>query len=380
MQVVLPILSSLAVARGLRVLVRGSLNVPLNERGEPQNTLRLHRMVPTIRWLRQRGASVVLCGHRGRSGDESLAPLAEWFAKELGEAVVFAPTIRDAHRLLGDGVSLILLENLRCWEGEKANDLHFARALAGLADAYVNEAFAASHRAHASIVSVPKLLPAYAGFAFQREVEMLTQALEPPAASFLIVGGAKIATKLPLLLRALTRYRKVAVGGVLANDLWAAKGYEVGRSMRSAVSPEALQPLLRHPRVVLPVDVVAYHPVHGARVCAPTEVAPEERIVDAGPRTVALFAGLAEASELVVWNGPLGNYEQGFAANTEALAQALTRVSARTIIGGGDTVASIERMQLVEHFTFVSTGGGAMLQFLADGTLPGITALQQTLE
>ncbi|RME29844.1 phosphoglycerate kinase [Candidatus Parcubacteria bacterium] len=378
--VALPILSSLTVVPGQRVLVRGSLDVPLTPQDEPRNTLRLRRILPTLRWLRERGACVALCGHIGSDGAQSTRPLARWFASALGENVEFAADFAQAHQAFAGGSPFVLLENLRRWEGEKANDPIFARSLAALADVYVNEAFAASHRRHASIVGVPRLRSAYAGFAFAEEVEALSRTLAPPTASLMILGGAKITTKLPLLLRALERYQFVVIGGVLANDVWHAQGWETGRSMLSEVAREDLALLVHHPKVVLPVDVVACHPVRGARVCPPSEVQKDEEIVDAGPQTIAGIAERAGQMDLVVWNGPLGNYERGFAAQTEALARALARVNATTIVGGGDTVASIDRLGLLERYSFVSTGGGAMLQFLTDGTLPGIAALEASLE
>lgn len=343
------------------VLVRAALNVPVAN-GRVVNDYRLRRALPTIRYLCERGARVVLIGHIGERGTETLEPVARALGRLMPGVSFFGETVgaraRDAVRSLSPG-NVLVLENLRRDKGETANDPTFARELAELADVFVEDSFDTCHRAHASIIGVPRLLPSYAGLLLEEEVRELSRALSPKHPSFAVIGGAKFSTKKKLLAALLATYDHVFVGGALANDFLKADGQEVGKSLVSNGDESAVKELLANPKLVLPIDSVVVN----------------EKILDHGPGTSALLASFAREAETILWNGPLGNYENGFTAATNAFARAVAASRAHSIVGGGDTIAAIEELGLLPRFSFVSTGGGAMLDFLANGTLPGIEAL-----
>ncbi len=362
--------------RGTRVIVRASLNVPLKD-GVVRDVFRIKEATETIQYLKEQGARVIVLAHIGREPQETLKPVFEciqtyvpltWAGGLSGEQV------EGAISTLADG-DVILLENVRSDARETENDDAFARMLASYGDVYINDAFADSHRAHASIVGIPAYLPSYAGRSFVREYDALAEAFEPVHPALFILGGAKFETKLPLVERFVQNYDHVFIGGAIANDFFAGKKYEVGHSMISQIDLSD-SPLLASDRVLLPTDVVVTG-ASGKRVCAPEEVTSDERILDAGPQTLTDLASVVAQAHTIVWNGPLGAYEDGFDAGTNALAQQIANASARSIIGGGDTVAAIEKLGLNSKFGFISTAGGAMLQFLQDETLPGIEALSR---
>lgn len=343
------------------VLVRAALNVPV-ENGRVVNDYRLRRAVPTIQYLRERGARIVLIGHIGERGTETLEPVARALGRLMPGVSFCGETAgeraRAAARALSPG-NVLVLENLRRNKGETTNDPSFANELAALADVFVEDSFDTCHRAHASIVGVPKLLPSYAGLLLEEEVRELSRALSPERPSLAVIGGAKFSTKKAVLAALLATYDHVFVGGALANDFLKAAGQEVGKSLVSGADESTVKALLSNPKLVLPIDSVVVH----------------EKILDHGSGTSALLASLAQEAETILWNGPLGNYENGFTAATNAFARAAAAARAYTVVGGGDTVAAIEELGLLPRFSFVSTGGGAMLDFLAKGTLPGIEAL-----
>lgn len=371
---------------GVPVLVRAALNVPL-ESGRVANDYRLKKALPTIRFLAERGAKVVLISHIGEAGTETLAPVAEALGRLLPRVSFCPETIgekaRAAVRALPPG-GVLVMENLRRHKGETANDPAFAKELALLADAFVEDSFDTCHRRHASIVTLPTLLPSYAGLLLEEEEAALSGALTPAHPALAVIGGAKFATKERVLETLLAAYDHVFVGGALANDFLKAKGYEVGASLVSGGDPAELGALLANERLMLPADVRAAPSVcaadmdacQKARVARAGAVRPDETILDEGPATEALLADLVGNAQAVLWNGPLGNYENGFIEATDALARAIAASSAHSVVGGGDTVASIETLGLIPRFSFVSTGGGAMLEFLACGTLPGLAALE----
>ncbi len=374
-------MDELPAMRGLRVLVRASLNVPL-ERGVVRDDFRLKAACETLGFLREQGARVVVLAHIGRDSRSSLRPVSERLREFLPHTFVDAltgPRVAAALSALQDG-EVLLLENVRSDPREEANDEAFARNLASYADIYVNDALADSHRVYASIVGIPKFLPSYAGFSFARAYETLSRALAPQQPALCIIGGAKAETKLPLLERLAEIYDHVFVVGALANDFFKAKGYETGKSLVSDITL-ADSPLLVHPRLGLPEDVVVDGP-RGRAEKAAHAVSEDETICDIGPQTLARIAPLIAEAKTILWNGPLGNYEKGYDEATSALARMIAsasrRSSAESIIGGGDTLAAIERLGLRERFSFVSTAGGAMLQFLTQGTLPGIEALARS--
>jgi phosphoglycerate kinase len=358
------------VLHNIPVLVRASLNVPVKD-GVAENSFRLKQALPTINFLTERGARVILISHidppvlaggTPRTGTETLAPVFEVLKKVISNATfcehVIGPEARKAVRDLLPG-HVLVLENLRRHGGEVGNDPAFARELSMLADVFVEDCFDTCHRPHASIIGVPTILPSYAGLLLEREIEALTKALTPTKPSLAIVGGAKFSTKQAVLEKLLTRYDNVFVGGALANDFLRAKGEDVGKSVVSETPQGILENLLRNPRLLIPLD---------SRI-------QDERIEDHGPETAKMLMGYVEKAKTVLWNGPLGEYEKGFTETTDVLARAIAESKAYSVVGGGDTVAEIERIGLLNRFSFVSTGGGAMLEFLAKGTLPGIQAL-----
>ncbi|MDB5237585.1 MAG: Phosphoglycerate kinase [Parcubacteria group bacterium] len=363
------------------VLVRAALNVPIAD-GTVANTFRLRSALPTIEYLRSRHARVILIGHLGEKGTETLAPVCAAM-QQLVPRLSFCPVssgpdARAAVRNMAAG-DVLMLENLRRNKGEVTNDKKFAAALAELADIFVEDAFDVCHREHASVVSVPELLPSYAGLLVEEEVKHLSRALTPGTPSLAIIGGAKFSTKEPVLERLLEVYNRVFVGGALANDFMRASGKGVGKSLISADADDrAIRALLASPRIMLPLDEVvapagATHDL--GRVVTPGAVPADQMVLDDGPKTVDALAKLAAGAKTILWNGPLGNYEHGFTDATEGLAKAIAQSGAYSILGGGDTVAAVEKLGLSDKFSFISTGGGAMLDFLATGTLPGLVAL-----
>ncbi|KND50041.1 MAG: phosphoglycerate kinase [Parcubacteria bacterium C7867-008] len=363
------------------VLVRAALNVPIAD-GKVANTFRLRSAIPTIEYLRSRHARVILIGHLGEKGTETLEPVCEAmkaFVPRLSFCPVSTgPEARAAVRAMNPG-DVLMMENLRRSVGETKNDPKFAVALAELADVFVEDAFDVCHREHASVVGVPELLPSYAGLLVEEEVKHLEKALTPGSPSLAIIGGAKFATKEPVLVRLLERYDRVFVGGALANDFMRVSGKTVGSSLLSADADEReIRSLLTNPRLMLPLDEITAEPGStrsSGHVVGLNEVPKNEAILDDGPKTVAALAKIAVGAKTILWNGPLGNYEKGFVDATEELAKVIAQSDAYSILGGGDTVAAVEKLGLSDRFSFISTGGGAMLDFLAKGTLPGIEVL-----
>lgn len=359
--------------KGIRVLVRTALNVP-TENGAVADGFRLEKALTTIHYLMQEGARVILIGHMS-DATGSLKPVYEYLKKKMLLAYVHdvaGPVAQQAARALKDG-EVLLLENLRWNKGEEANDEHFVRELASLADIYVNDDFTVAHRRHAGVVGVTKFLPSYAGLQFLAEYEGIKPALNPPSPSFAIIGGAKFVTKEPLIKTLLKKYDRIFVGGALANDFLAAKGYEVGKSVVSRL-PEIAE-LLKNSKLMIPDEVVTDGPV-GRSTKPASEVAPTEHVYDVGAGSIAQLAPLIEKARFVLWNGPLGYFEGGYTAATEEVARLVADAPGRSVVGGGDTLSAIQNLKLGDKFTFVSTAGGAMLQFIADGTLPGIEALE----
>lgn len=368
------------VLSGIPVLLRAALNVPIKD-GKVADPFRLTRALATIRYLQEKGAKVILAGHLGDKGTESMKPVFEALQKHLKHVhfcdVATGVDARRAAHALSRG-DVLVLENLRREVGEKKNDSAFARELASLADVFVQDSFDVLHREHASVVGVPHILPSYAGLLVEEEVRELSKALTPGTPSLAIVGGAKFSTKEPVLHKLLSAYDAVFVGGALANDFMRAGGHPVGKSLVSSADTAEIQKLLGSKKLLLPKDYVVA-PAGGTRsqgrICGVDAVATDEAILDNGPETIAMLGTLAAHAKTVLWNGPLGNYENGFVEGTEGLATVIARSGAHSIVGGGDTVAAIESLNLSSKFSFISTGGGAMLDFLAKGTLPGIEAL-----
>lgn len=369
------------VLHNVPVLVRASLNVEVVE-GRVVNDFRLRRALPTIEYLKSKGARVILIGHVSDTDTTTLRPICTALAHYLPgirfSEVTVGPAARDAVRALPAG-GVLMLENLRRHRGEKLNDRAFALELASLADVFVQDSFDVCHRPHASVVGVPEHLPSYAGFQIEEEVRELSRALKPKGPSLAIIGGAKFVTKEPVLKRLLASYDRVFVGGALGNDFIQAMGHSVGKSLVSHADKVAIKALLSNRRLALPLDAVVAP--HGktrseGRIVNFRDMTADEAIYDNGPESVAFLKNIVDRSKTVLWNGPLGNYEKGFTEGTEALARVIAASGAYSIVGGGDTVACVEKLGIGNRFSFISTGGGAMLDFIAKGTLPGIAVLR----
>lgn len=376
--ITLPTLASLkGTLAGKRVLVRLDLNVPLRD-GEVLDAYRIERSLPTLEFLRAEGAKTIVIAHLGKGKPEdTLAPVSRYLEKRF--AVTFLPDLHaEANLAIVNGMengSVVLLENLRHDPGEEANDPAFAKLLASYGDIYVNDGFSVSHRAHASVVGVAALLPHYAGLLFAEEVAELERSLEPERPFLFILGGAKIKTKMPLLKKFLELADTVFLGGAIVNNFFKVSGKEIGVSVYDADELAGLESYLSHPKLILPVDVVVKRG-DGSAIVSISDVQPGDMIVDVGTETIHRLESVVGSAKLVVWNGPLGFYEEGFKDGTRELLDLVGGSPATSVIGGGDTVALIDEMHAMEKFSFVSTGGGAMLDFLEAGTLPGIDALR----
>lgn len=351
------------------VLVRAGLNVPVDS-GRILDDFRIDHAVPTLDWLCTEGARVVVIAHIGRDGTQSLEGVAE----QLNEHVptTYVSDISVARKQAQAG-KVIVVENLRTDPREIANDSAFAAELAEGFDIFVQDAFEVCHRDHASIVSIAPLVPSYGGLLLRREIDALTSALHPIQPALFILGGGKVETKEPLVRKFLDIYDTVFIGGILQNEILAARGLEIGKSVveHRSVAFE----ILTAPNAHEVSDVMVTHIDGDTTDVSVEEVLPTDVIVDMGTTTTATLVKDLSRYATVVWNGPLGWYEHGYDEATVLLAHAIAQTDATTIVGGGDTVAVLEKEGLVEKFTFVSTGGGAMLQFLQDGTLPGIEVL-----
>lgn len=371
----LPFITDRTDLRGKRIIVRASLNVPL-ENGTVRNYFRLMRAMPTLMHLTHAGAKVIVIGHIGRDPNLSLQPVHEVLKDHLDIAwsdAVVGDAVTKQVEALAEGQAL-LLQNLRAHEGETKNDPDFAAALAELGDLYVNDSFSVSHREHASIVGLPQHLPSCFGLTFRQEYTQLIKSMDPISPAIFILGGAKFETKQPLIEKYMKKYDTVFVGGALANDFFKAQGYEVGTSLVSKTPvPDELT---QSKKVMLPVDVTVQGE-QSIRVTTPDAVEADENILDAGPATVAQLAEYIANASMVLWNGPLGDYERGFGEQTRAVAKLIAESDAYSVVGGGDTIAAIEALALNDQFGFLSTAGGAMLAFLEHGSLVGIDAVTE---
>lgn len=370
--------------RGKRVLLRLSLNVPIvnfdlvnGEVGEIESSFKLRKILPTVEFLRNEGAKILILGYIGRNGVETLEPVAEYFKKFF--PLTFKSNILDKNLSediaeMKDG-EVFLFENLRRHKEEENNDTIFARQIAGLGDLYVNEAFPDSHRAYASIVGIPKFLDSYFGFSFIKEVEELSRLSQTERPRFFILGGNKLKTKLPFIERVSEMADYVFVGGALSNEIFRFKGWEVGQSMVSESSFD-LSDLLNNKKIIIPTDVVVENSSGEILVKRPNEIQKDERVLDAGPETTAMLEDKIKGSRFVLWNGPIGDYKKGFSETTFQMIKVIVNSKAESIAGGGDTALCVEKIKLQDKFDFISTGGGAMLDYVINGTLPGIEAIK----
>lgn len=375
---------------GKRALVRCDFNVPM-ERGEITDDRRIREAVPTIRYLLDHGAAVVLVSHLGRpkgpTPDLSLRPVATRLSELLGSPVELLPdcigeVVGQTIAALKPG-AVIMLENVRFHPEEEANDPTFAGRLAALADVYVNDAFGTAHRAHASTEGVAKLLPGVAGLLVEKEIQFLGRALADPARPFVaILGGAKVKDKLPVIENLVPRVDRLLIGGGMAFTFLKAQGHEIGRSLLDAEFLDSAKRLLdQHgAKILLPTDVIVAPEIaeNQTGLVVPVSAMPDDQIgLDIGPETCDTFSRAIREAALVVWNGPMGMFElKAFAGGTLAVARAMAECQGTTIVGGGDSAAAVEQLGYADRMSHVSTGGGASLEFLEGRELPGIAALQ----
>ena len=386
---------------GQRVLLRADLNVPVRD-GRITDLTRIERLSPTIRELADAGARVIVCSHFDRPKGKrvptmSLAPMADALGQVLGRAVAFAPDCigpkaKGAVAAMADG-DVLVLENTRFHAGEEANDPAFARALAALADIYVNDAFSAAHRAHASTEGVAHLLPAHAGRLMQVELEALDCALGSPARPVCaIVGGSKVSTKLELLGNLSSRVDVLVIGGAMANTFLAAQGMAVGKSLQEADMHATARDILAEANragceVVLPSDAVVAREFRAnppTKIVSVGTIPSDAMMLDVGPATVQALQDRLPDIRTLVWNGPLGAFETPpFDAATTALARSVAEATSqgalRSVAGGGDTVSALRHAGVLDQLSYVSTAGGAFLEWLEGKTLPGVAALQSPI-
>lgn len=379
---------------GKRVLVRVDFNVPVDQTGAITDDSRIRASLPTIKYLLDRKASVILMSHFGRPkgkvvNEMRLAPVGKRLAEILGKPVkivddCIGPSVESAAKSLKPG-EILLLENLRFHAEEEAGDANFAKALASLGEVYVNDAFGTSHRPHASISGIANYLPAVAGFLLEKEINTLGNLIENPAHPFTsIFGGAKVSDKVAVLNNIMKKVDCLLIGGGMAATFLKAKGVNVGTSVVEDETVATAAALIkdadtRKIKLFLPVDVVVADDITAASQAStiPIEtILPNKKIADIGPRTVDIFNKELKSSKTVFWNGPMGVHEvPQFANGTRALATVISKLKATTVMGGGSTAEVIDAMGLTDKVTFVSTGGGASLEFLGGDALPGVTAL-----
>jgi phosphoglycerate kinase len=378
-----------------RVLVRADFNVPLSgDDGVITDDSRIQATLPTIKYLTQRGARIILCSHLGRPKGKiveklRLSVVARRLSQILGQKVIVAndgigPDVDKAVANLKPG-EVLLLENIRFHPQEETNDNAFAQTLARLADIYVNDAFGACHRSHASIVGITHYLPAVAGLLVEREIEVLEGLLANPSHPFAeLAGGAKVSDKIKALENTMDRVDCLLIGGSMAATFLKAKGYEVGLSLVENDKLDLANKLMQRAAkrklpLILPIDVVAAAEVSAEaeyNTMAVEKIPPHWRIVDIGPKTIDIFSARLGRCRTIFWNGPMGVCEiPQFAKGTQAMARLLAELKATTIIGGGSTAEIVTAMKLADRMSFVSTGGGASLRFLSGEKLPGVEAL-----
>lgn len=379
---------------GKKVLVRVDFNVPLNDKGEITDDTRITASLPTIQYLLEQKAAVILMAHLGRPKGQvklelSLAPVAKHLGKLLGKKILFAPdcvgeTAQAAASKLKPG-HILLLENLRFHKEEEKNDMDFAEKLASLADLYVNDGFGVSHRAHASVEGVTHFLPAAAGFLLEKEIQYVGQAVTNPLHPFVaIIGGAKVSDKIGVISNLLDKVDTLLIGGGMANTFLAAQGYKMGKSLVEEDKLDLAKELLAKAKknkvnMLLPTDLVM------AAAFAPDAEHVTEKVknlnqaymaLDIGAETSKAYAEALADAKMIVWNGPMGVFEMdAFCKGTEAVAKAVAKSRATSIVGGGDSVAAIEKLGLAKRITHISTGGGASLEYLEGKVLPGVAAL-----
>ena len=354
-----------ADVKSKRVILRADFNVLFSD-GKMEDIYRIKKAIPTIEYLSKQGAKVIIISHLSAGKNGSLASIAKYLNSleksfllgfmKATDLDLIAESLRD----IKDG-DAVILENIRLYKEEEKNNDNFAKKFSEMADIYVNDAFSVSHRKHASIVGIPKYLPSYVGFLFEEEVRGLQMAFSPEHPFLLLLGGVKAETKLGVVDKFLDIADKIFIGGALANNFLKAKGMDTGSSVLSENIP--VEKYLNNEKIYFPPDVRMK----------------DGKIYDIGEKAVEKVLSFVQEAKFILWNGPMGNIEEGdFDKGTKIIAQAIANSKAKTIVGGGDTVAVLNEMGILDKFSFVSTAGGAMLEFLATGTLPGIEALKKS--
>ena len=383
--------------KGKTVFVRVDFNVPLTDKGEIRNDTRIRASLPTINYLLGKSAKLVLASHLGRPKGKidpkmSLKPVAKRLAELIGRDVIMASDIvgEEVNKLksgLKEG-DVLLLENVRFYAGETTNDPEFSKKLAEGIDYFVNDAFGSSHRAHASVVGITDYVKkSAAGYLMKKEIEYLRKALFSPAKPYVaILGGAKVEDKIPVIENLLNKADTILIGGAMAYTFFKAQGFGTGKSLVEPDKIEIAQKILalakeKKVRFILPLDNVLAASIESGQVAQIVDSFPFPQDlmgVDIGPKTVARYAEIIAKAKTIVWNGPLGVFETpAFAQGTLEIAQAVAASGALSIVGGGDSIAAVEKAGVSQKITHISTGGGASLEFLANETLPGIEALEK---
>lgn len=380
--------------QGKKVLLRVDFNVPVDDAGQITNDTRIRAALPTIEYIVKQGGSVILTSHFGRPKGKvqdkfRLAAVATRVEECLGHSIFYSKEfVGEESRKLATSLKpgqVLLLENSRFHPGEEANDPNLAKELASYADLYINDAFGAAHRAHATTAGVADYLPSGAGFLMEKEMEYLGKALEQPERPFVaVIGGAKVSDKIEVLMNLLKKVNALIIGGGMANTFLLAQGISMGSSLVETDKTELAREIMAEAKKVkvqllLPVDLVVADAIAEsavAKVVLPGELEDKEMALDIGPETIEKYAKVLREAKTVVWNGPMGVFEiPAFAKGTYGVAQAIADSHAISVIGGGDSVAAVEKAGLAKRMSHISTGGGASLEFLEGKILPGIDCL-----
>lgn len=366
-------ISNYSTLNGKKVLIRLDLNVPIDASGKILNTDRIDSTLETLKLLSTNGAKTIILAHLGENR-QSLSPVAEYMTTAIPffnfENAIDKEIVKKRINNLSNG-DILLLENIRMFDGEIENDKNFAFWLASLGDIYINNAFSVSHREHASVVGIPEYLLSYFGPLFEKEVNNLAKVLKPKHPSLLILGGAKISTKLPLIKHYLDMGIWVFVGGAMVHNIFNSLGHAIGNSFfdKEYTVPDSV---LNHPNLIIPIDVTT----DDGEVYKLKDIPKNGKIIDCGKETIEMLKNKMEIMNTIIMNGPVGLYENGWKYGTEMILTLISeQKNAFTVIGGGDTITVLDSMPNKPRFNFISLGGGAMLDFLATGSLPGIDAV-----
>lgn len=383
--------------KGKRAIVRCDFNVPMKD-GVITDDIRIVSALPTIKYLMEQGAKVILMSHMGRPDGEpnmkyTLQPVADRLAQLLDQEIQFVSSpvvVDDAVKAAAEGLQegqVLLLENVRFRKEETKNGADFAKELASLADVFVNDAFGTAHRAHSSTAGIADYLPAVSGFLIEKEVEFLGNAVENPKRPFVaIMGGAKVGDKIPVIENLMKKVDTLIIGGGMSYTFFKKEGLEIGTSLLDKDSIDLAGELVKKAeelgvKLLLPIDVVVADDFKNdavSKIVSKEEIPADMMGMDIGPKTVELYKAAVAEAETVVWNGPMGVFEmENFSKGTRAVAEALAESKAVTVIGGGDSAAAVEQFGLADKMTHISTGGGASLEFLEGKVLPGIAVIEE---